>query len=185
MGSPKALLRIGNHSFIRHICGMYKKSDADRIVVVTQPAADAMKRELEGMNAIIVPHPGYKQGQLSSIIRGIAEAEKHRAEAVLVHPVDHPAVGESVVNLLIEVFRRDHAPLVIPKYHGDKGHPVLFASRLFDELRHAPPDIGARDVVWKHPDAATEVEVDDNGVTLDIDTREDYENLQRNLQGAH
>lgn len=184
MGSPKALLKIGECSFIRQICGMYEKSDVDKIIVVSQPDATAIHHELEGKYIAVVPNPDYPKGQLSSVITGVDAAEKLHAEAVLIHPVDHPAVGEVVVNSLINAYRRDKSLLVIPTYNGERGHPVLFSSELFQELRQAPLTVGARDVVRKHARSTTEIEVGDKGVILDIDTREDYENLRRNLQST-
>jgi CTP:molybdopterin cytidylyltransferase MocA len=55
------------------------------------------------------------------------------------------------------------------------------ATELFDELRNAPLDIGARAVVHRYPDNVVEVPTDEAGVVLNIDTPEDYQQyiLQR------
>jgi molybdenum cofactor cytidylyltransferase len=59
-------------------------------------------------------------------------------------------------------------------YRGVHGHPVLFKRAVFDELRAADPHVGARAVVRADPARVRDVEVNDRGVTLDIDTPEDY-----------
>jgi CTP:molybdopterin cytidylyltransferase MocA len=46
---------------------------------------------------------------------------------------------------------------------------------LFDALRHADPDEGAKPVVRAHATTEGEVEVDDEGAFADIDTPEDYQ----------
>jgi len=60
-------------------------------------------------------------------------------------------------------------------------HPVLFSNKLFKEIRTSPADVGARNVVWLHAEDTVEIETDYSGIILDIDTPEDYENLQRNM----
>ena len=65
------------------------------------------------------------------------------------------------------------APILIARYHGRRGHPVLFAKRVFSELLAAPDGEGARFVVNADPARVVYVEVEDPGVTLDLDTPED------------
>ena len=65
------------------------------------------------------------------------------------------------------------APIVVPTFKGRRGHPVLFASRVFPEIHAADPSVGARSVVHAHSDRR-EIEVDDRGVLVDIDTPADY-----------
>jgi CTP:molybdopterin cytidylyltransferase MocA len=50
---------------------------------------------------------------------------------------------------------------------------------VFAELLEAPPQEGARFVVRRHAEDAEYVEVDDEGVVLDIDRPEDYQALQK------
>jgi molybdenum cofactor cytidylyltransferase len=181
MGKPKPLMKIGKHSFIRTVVDVYNRSHVQKIVVVTQPNAVKIEEELSGHNVFIVPNPNHERGQLSSIIAGIDAAEKYHPDAILVHPVDHPVINESVINALIDLYYKKIPLIVVPKYRGKKGHPVLFSGKLFGEIRNAPLDVGARDVVWRHIKDTTELEVDEKGVVLDIDTPKDYEDLQRTL----
>ncbi len=57
------------------------------------------------------------------------------------------------------------------------GHPVVFDQRVFDELRLAPSDIGAKAVVRAHADEVLNVPVADEGCLVDVDTPRDYEAL--------
>jgi molybdenum cofactor cytidylyltransferase len=52
---------------------------------------------------------------------------------------------------------------------------VIFDRALFEELRHADLSRGARDVIALHREAVVDVEVEDEGAFVDIDTREQYE----------
>ncbi len=182
MGAPKALLKIGDRSFVRHVAGVYTMSDVDNIVVVTRPDAPEIAKELHDLDVSITTNKDPEAGQLSSIITGLDAARPFGPKAAFVHPVDHPFVSPSLVNSLLEKFWSARCLIVLPTYHGKRGHPVLFSSKLFDELKKAPAEVGARSVVWAHADKVVEVPTRERGVILDVDTPKDYERLQGNLQ---
>ncbi|HXG55244.1 MAG TPA: hypothetical protein VNJ03_07665, partial [Vicinamibacterales bacterium] len=57
------------------------------------------------------------------------------------------------------------------------GHPVLFMREVFEELRKADPSVGAKAILRSRPDRVLNVEVDEAGVIMDVDTPADYERL--------
>jgi CTP:molybdopterin cytidylyltransferase MocA len=59
---------------------------------------------------------------------------------------------------------------------------VIFDRRVFDELRAAPLDAGARLVVRAHWDESIDVPVSDRGSLRDIDTPADYQQLREELR---
>jgi CTP:molybdopterin cytidylyltransferase MocA len=65
-------------------------------------------------------------------------------------------------------------PIVRATHHGRHGHPVLFRSCLFDELRRADPEAGAREVVRADPGRVLDLEVEDPAVLRDVDVPGDY-----------
>jgi molybdenum cofactor cytidylyltransferase len=56
----------------------------------------------------------------------------------------------------------------LPTFRGKRGHPVIFAKRLFRELLDAPAEKGARSVVWAHAAEVLEVPTDEEGVLLNL-----------------
>ena len=76
---------------------------------------------------------------------------------------------------LLEAHRTRSASIVRPVSNGRHGHPVIFHSRLFEELERADPARGAKPVLRAHAEEVYEVTVEDEGAFIDIDTREDYE----------
>jgi molybdenum cofactor cytidylyltransferase len=88
-------------------------------------------------------------------------------------------VAAPLIDLLIRRFEESRCSIVVPVYQGRRGHPVVFARSLFDELIGAPDSIGARRVVWDHADEVLEVPTEDRGIVSDIDTPEQYQNLIR------
>ncbi len=184
MGTPKALLRIGGKTFIRHIIDVLASSEVEKIVVVLGANAEEIKRELAGLDVIVADNQNYTAGQLSSVLKGIETVEPFSPDGILVQPVDNPMVNTEVVNALVTKFSEGSRLIVLPTFKGKRGHPVLFSAKLFGELKNALPDVGARSVVWSRAAETVEVETKDEGVICNIDTREDYENLQRNLRSA-
>jgi CTP:molybdopterin cytidylyltransferase MocA len=54
---------------------------------------------------------------------------------------------------------------------------VIFDRSVFDDLRSADPNVGAKAVFALHRDRVLNVQVDDPGAFEDIDTPEDYERV--------
>jgi molybdenum cofactor cytidylyltransferase len=100
-------------------------------------------------------------------------------EAVLVIPVDTPLVEESTVRAVVDAWRQTGAPIVRPASGDRHGHPVLFARAVFEELRRAPLEKGAKAVVRAHESEIFNVQVAEAGCLTDVDTPEDYERLLR------
>jgi molybdenum cofactor cytidylyltransferase len=180
-GSPKALLKIGEKTFVRHCLDEFRAAGLQDVIVVFGAAAEDIARELAGSGATLIVNHNYKDGQLSSVVAGVNAAEQLRADAILLHPVDHPLICREIISTLAARFRETNAPLILPVFQGRRGHPVLFSAKLFSELKSAPPEIGARSVVWAHASEIVEIETEDEGVVANINTPQDYEHLRSRL----
>jgi molybdenum cofactor cytidylyltransferase len=173
MGRPKALLPIDGETFIERIVGALTRTRVGKIVVVLGHDAEAMKGRIEQLPVAIYINPDYKSGQLSSLQTAVRRLQTDEScDGLLVHLVDHPYIDSALVDLMIERFYDSKKLIVLPRYQGKRGHPVLFSRALFAELLNAPLDQGAKAVVNAHRDETLEVETDDPGITVDIDTPE-------------
>ena len=172
MGYPKPLLRIGDETFLAHASAAML-AGVSRLVIVLGAHADRIRAEVPTDTRIrIVENPRYARGQLSSLKIGLA-ALSADASAAIVHLTDHPTVRPSTFRGIISEYERTGKPIVIARYNGRRGHPVLFEGSLFGELLAAPEDQGARVVVNDDPARVAYLEVDDPGVVLDLDTPAD------------
>jgi molybdenum cofactor cytidylyltransferase len=185
MGRPKALLPIEGRSFIERIVAELQKTAVERIIVVLGHNAAELRPKIEHLPVTIIVNPDYKQGQLSSLqaaLRHLLSASiAERVDGVLVHLVDHPYIDAALVDTMISRFYSSQPPIVVPRYGEHRGHPVLFSASLFGELLEAPLEQGAKAVVNAHRDATLEVETAEPGVTIDIDTPDEY---RRHVKGA-
>jgi nicotine blue oxidoreductase len=173
MGGPKALLPFGLGTFLSHLCRVFARAGCSDVIAVLGAEADRVLREagpLEG--AVATVNPRWREGMLSSVWRGLDEAEARGAEAVLLHPVDHPLVEPATIGLVLDALRGG-ATVAVPAVDGRRGHPGGFAREVFGELRAAPPDRGARAVLDADPGRVVHVP-GDAGCRAGIDTPDDY-----------
>lgn len=185
MGYPKPLLKLaGGCTFVAYLAATMLKA-VDRLIVVVGAHADAVCRAVPtDPRIVVVENPNYLRGQLSSIKAGLGRIGPEAA-GVLVHLADHPMAQADTFTALIEEFRRGDKPIVIARYLGRRGHPVLFARTLLGELMEAPEDQGARVVVAADPARVAYVDVDDPGVVADLDTPQDLERAGLRLPPRH
>jgi molybdenum cofactor cytidylyltransferase len=175
MGRPKALLPIQGQKFIERIIRVIGQSRVGRTIVVLGHHADQLRGKIEHLPVEVVINPDYRSGQLSSLQAAIRHiSDDDRCDGMLVHLVDHPFIDVALVDALIESFFETKKMIVVPRYKGKRGHPVIFSRELFGELLNAPLDQGAKAVVNAHRQETLEIEWQDEGITLDIDTPELY-----------
>ena len=185
MGTPKALLPDPDgRPFVARLVRTFAAAGVGDIVIVTGGQHDAIVAAIGAdqppVPPTIVRNPDPSRGQLSSLWIGLAAASRPDLESILVTPVDIPMMRASTVRRVIDAWRENHRPVVRPAVGARHGHPVLFDRKVFDELRAAPLDGGARVVVHAHADQVTDVLVDDEGCLVDVDTPADYDALIKN-----
>jgi len=173
MGKLKPLLRFNDKTFLEQIISVLKLSDVDIITVVLGPEAETIKKSVALTGVNIVINKNYKKGQLSSLIAAIKKTPK-QTDAILVCLVDNPFITEQVVNKIIDKFKETNNPIVVPVFNKKRGHPVLFARSLFNELTNAPQEQGARHVLYSNEEKILEVETSESGILIGIDTPDDY-----------
>lgn len=178
MGRAKATLPDGDgEPFVVRVVRMLGEAGLTRVLVVTAPgthdAISAALREHGDRPAVtVLVNPDPDRGQLSSLLTGLDAVGN--VEGLLVTLVDVPFVSAITVAAVIEAWDRTRAPIVRPAIGERHGHPVIFDCALFDALRAAPLDAGAKHVVRAHEAAIVNVPVSDEGAFLDLDTPDDY-----------
>ena len=176
MGSPKALLHIGSETFVDRLVGSFSPV-VDLLIVVLGHDAELVRRGIETRDVVrFAVNREPERGMLSSLQCGL-RALPTATEAVIFTPVDYPNCKASTVSAIADAFRNGACDVVIPVHFGLKGHPVCISRQVIDELLEMPPTGDARDVVRGHRDRTMFVDVDDCGITTDVDTPEDYRNL--------
>jgi molybdenum cofactor cytidylyltransferase len=180
MGRAKALLPIDGETFIARIVGALKQTQVGKVIIVLGHNAAELKPRVEHLPAAILINPDYNLGQLSSLQVAVRSLDQADCDGMLVHLVDHPYVNSVLVDAMIRRFYDSKKLIVVPRFRGKRGHPVIFSRALFGELLKAPMDQGAKAVVNAHRADTLEIETDEEGITVDIDTPELY---RRHVKG--
>jgi molybdenum cofactor cytidylyltransferase len=175
MGKPKALLPFGKTTFLGSFADAFTAT-LDRTIVVLGCDADAIQPTLEGRPGLqSIINANYQLGMLSSLQAGLAVAPADAPIAFTL--VDHPGLKPESLERLCEASAANAAPVVIPRYLGERGHPVLISAEVAAELRALPPDRSPKEVIRAHRPATVFVDLEDPAVTLDIDRPEDLARL--------
>jgi CTP:molybdopterin cytidylyltransferase MocA len=183
MGRPKALIALGGTTFLGRVLQTMHDAGVRDVVVVTGAHDASIRRALAqepgAAGVRVVTNEQHDRGQLCSLITGLDALMPLAPDAVLVALVDHPLVSSGTLVALMAAFRETRADVVRPSVAGRHGHPVIFSARVFDALRHASVEDGARAVVRDPATRVVDVPVDDPGAVTDVDTPEDLEAVRR------
>lgn len=171
MGSPKALLPFQGTTFLDTLVALFS-ARCSAVIVVLGAEAETIRRAIHRDVEFVYNHD-YLSGQTSSLQAGL-RAVPSDAAGVLFTLVDHPSVSaETIDALLIPPF-----PLVrIPRFEGERGHPVWFRRDLVPEFLSLPPAGAANLVVRSHRAETEFLDVADPGVVADIDDPAAYQEL--------
>jgi len=173
MGTAKALMDAGGRTFVRRLLETLRDGGIVSAAVVIRAGDAAIEAEIAEAGfgrAVVNPRPD--EGQLTSLLAGLAAVDGPGVEGVLVTLVDVPLITAATVRLLGERAAVSPASVVRAVHGGRHGHPVIFKRALFAALRGADPAVGAKAVI--RAAAIDDVTVDDPGVVEDVDTPEDY-----------
>jgi len=184
MGFPKALLLTRDGiPFVAAIASAFAAAGIQDIVVVTgrdhERIADTLANQDLAIRPRVVRNPDPSRGQLSSLLAGMDAVVTPNTRALAVTLVDVPMIHPQTVRLVVAEWQRTQAAIVRPAIGDRHGHPVVFDSRLFAELRAAPANVGAKSVVRAHAPEILNVPVSDEGCLVDVDTPQDYEAFKR------
>jgi len=176
MGRPKALLPIDGQTFIERIVAALKQTKVGKIIVILGHNARELQSKISHLPVEILINTDYKLGQLSSLQLAVRNLQPDLdCDGMLVHLVDHPYLAPALVEEMIRRFYETRKRIIVPKFHGKRGHPVIFSNALFDEILSAPMAEGAKAVVNAHRAETLEIETEEEGIAVDIDTPELYQ----------
>jgi CTP:molybdopterin cytidylyltransferase MocA len=179
LGGPKALLEWDGRTFLAHAAERFTRPGITRLSAVLGYEASVVQAQAGVAGLDVVENPGYASGMLSSVLAGLAHAERSGADAILLHPVDHPAVAVTTIDAVVAALL-EGATIAVPSWNDRRGHPAGFARAAWDALRAAGPGEGARAVLARHPEWIRHVP-GDAGCVRGANTPEEYSALRQSF----
>jgi CTP:molybdopterin cytidylyltransferase MocA len=208
MGRNKALMPTNGESFIAHgIRSLW--TVCDTVVVVLGAHSGAIRqrteeeftalagrggfdRQLSGhrhprgrLEVHFVVNRAWRRGMYSSVREGLRAAADIDSEAILVAPVDHPAVRPRTVTCLAEVLaqalracrtpreRERFSYALVPRYRGRRGHPVGLSPALARAVSDDADAEHLNDAIRRNARLVGYLDVPDPGVVRNRNTPDD------------
>lgn len=182
MGVPKPLLPVGDVNALVRTIQMAKIAGISDIVVVTGHKFKEIETQLttsEIENITVVHNDFYQDGMFSSVKTGILSLPSG-IDGAFLFPVDYCGVKPETLKKLMTAFSQTNGSLVLyPTYLGKHGHPPLIPKRFASEIPAFEGSGGLRGYLYLCP--FKNIDVNDSGILLDMDTPKDYAKLLNHL----
>jgi molybdenum cofactor cytidylyltransferase len=172
MGKPKQTLPVNGVPMLERVLEILRRSCVGRVVVVLGANAAEVRERVKFVDELVVVNPRFAEGMSTSLRLGLKHVGRE-ADAVVIALGDQPFLHPTTIDKMVAAYEESRARIVIPKYRGARGNPVLFDKSVFPQIEKIRGDIGAKSVIQKNPADVLEVEVPDRGVLIDIDTPSD------------
>jgi molybdenum cofactor cytidylyltransferase len=174
MGRDKALLPLAGSTFLNTLVATFL-SRLDPVIVVLGHHAERVAATLvPDPRLLVARNPDYDRGMLSSLQSGLHALPPDSSGAIFTL-VDHPRLQPQTLAAVRDALERDNPLVVIPRYQGERGHPVALARQTIDELLALSPSDSPKTVIRSHRDRTLFLDLDDPAVTEDIDRPEQYQ----------
>ncbi|EUJ11566.1 putative MobA-like protein [Methylophilaceae bacterium 11] len=145
-------------------------------VAVVREDNHALKALLSAAGLVVIACPQEAQVMADSLSFAVRYASQLTAaqDGFVIALADMPYIAATSIKQVITTMQ-EGAAIVVPTYHGQRGHPVGFSAKFADALTHLQGDQGARAIIQQHQDEVYLLACDDAGVLSDIDTPADLE----------
>src|SRR5262249_51696167 len=107
------------------------------------------------------------------------------ADGAIVCLSDMPQVDSKLIDRLIAAFDpARNALVVVPTINGQRGNPVVWSRRFFNDLMAINEDIGARHLIGNYAEVVAEVPVASDAALTDVDTPESLSAVKAEIERA-
>ena len=180
MGRPKLLLPWRDTTVVGHLLAQWREIGAGQIVIVLRAADAALAAELDRLNfpkPDRIENPQPERGMFSSIVcaanwngwrKGIS------SWAIVLG--DQPHLQAETLRQVLEFSVQNKAAICQPAFGGRTRHPVILPRQAMVELKNS----GAatlKEFLKLTTAPRVQCSVADAGLSLDMDTPEDYKQL--------
>ena len=180
MGQPKLLLPWRGTTVIGHLLSQWQELGAAQIAVVLRADDQALAAELDRLDfsrqdRVVNLQP--ERGMFSSIVCAANWSgwQTNISNWAIVLG-DQPHLQPTTLRQLLEFSAEHPAAICQPESGGKAGHPVIFPRLAMAELKNSPAPT-LKDYLQLTPLLRGQCSVNDSGVSLDMDTPEDYKRL--------
>lgn len=177
----KMKLKINGQELIRQTVSTVLGSSINNVIVVTGYQPEVVRSSLAGLPVAKVHNKNYRQGQMSSVHKGLEEI-KYSCDGIMVCLGDQPLLNSDDIDCLVNAFgQRTYGSILVPTYKGQRGNPVILSYEHRNQILKGKNNLGCRKLIEKNPESVYTLEMENDHVITDIDSPEDYEILIKDL----
>jgi len=149
-----------------------KNAGIGDIIVVTGARKAEIEAALGSQSVEFVHNPRFADGMSTSISAGVAAIKANTAQT-LICLADMPFVASETYEALLGAAEKvSEADIFVPRFKGKRGNPVLWRKNMISALSNLSGDTGGRVIMQENVDKICEVDTEDPGVLIDLDTPE-------------
>lgn len=172
----KPLLPLGSVRVIEKAVYAFQEAGIQDIRVVVGHRANELLPVLDGLKVQSVINKNYSEGMFSSVKEGVKSLSQD-IDGFFLLPVDNPIIQQDTLSKLCQTFSTSRFGIVYPAFHGKRGHPPLISCRYINEILDWSGNGGLKNLLEFYEGDAINVELEDQGVLMDMDTPDDYRKM--------
>lgn len=171
-GRNKLTLPLGGSTVIQECVHAFSALPLFEVIVVTGRYHDEIASLTFDAGVRLVHNKDHRLGMSASVRCGLT-ALQEKVKGILVCPADMPLIQSSTVVSVIHAFRPGRC--VVPRYQNKRGHPILLSAAVARWCRETETDKILLEALEKSGSRVVELDVEDEGVLIDLDRPEDYD----------
>ena len=170
-GGGKLLAPIGGRPMLQHVLDLAAAVSLSPVVVVLGHASSALERALEWHREIRILNPHPEEGISCSLRVGLSALAGSDTGRVLILLGDQPRLTREQVSTILAVARDPERPIVVPRFGGRPGNPVLLERPSWPLAAALQGDRGMSQLFARRADLVRYIDLP--GANPDIDTPAD------------
>lgn len=181
LGRPKQLVEFQNKTLLQRILDIVTPFNFNPTLLVLGAHAGQIKDSTNLDNVTVVYNENWTEGIGSSIRLGVQESIKlnRSLDSILFLLSDQPYVSTELIQELINKHKNRNQQITACNYKENIGVPAIFGKTFFQQLMDLTGDTGAKKIILQNIQDIEKVSFKKG--YFDIDTAEDYERLQDNI----
>ncbi len=169
-GGGKMLAEVNGVPMLQHVLDLCAVAELRPVIVVLGNDADQIEEAVAWRGETRVRNPDPSRGISSSVAVGLGEL-RDDVDRALVLLGDQPLLTLETVRVITAARTHPAKPIVVPRYEGVPGNPVLLERQAWPLANALDGDRGMSQLFTTHPELVRYVDVDT--ASADIDTPDD------------
>lgn len=172
-GVFKPLMKMGSITVIERLIQMLEQAGCNPIIVVSGYQAEELEKHIARYNVICIRNEAYHTTQMFDSVKMGLKCASKLCDQLLVTRGDIPLIRLDTLKKLIG----SKSMLAVPSCNGEEGHPLFVNQEVIQAILKYRGHHGLFGAIQTCGYEKTIVEVEDEGILADIDTKNNFDVL--------